>query len=449
MIRHRFALTLLLAAALPPRSALSAQTPAKLPTETYTLPNGLRVILAENHNSQVVTVDLWYAVGSRNEVPGRTGFAHLFEHMMFEGTEHVKKAEHFALVANAGGGNNASTHSDFTNYYQFLPSNQVNLGLWLEADRMRSLTVTDETFHNQREAVKEERRLRIDNQPYARVIVEGIVAAFDSAACYGYAHPGIGHIKDLDAAATSDVKAFFDLYYVPNNATLAVVGDIDPAAVKKTIVQYFGNIPRGKEPPPVRCEQKFSTGALRKNFRDDKATLPASVTVYRVPSYDNADTPAIDLLLRVLGQGESSRLNVKLVRDARAAVAAQALSFGATRGPGLVVVLGIANQGVSIDSVGALASREVARVAAEGITEQELTKAKNGYRAQVINDRQHSFSYAEALQSADFFLGSARAIDADFDRHMKVTVADVKRAASTYLTPDNSLTLMVSAEAKP
>ncbi len=448
MIRNSFALLMLLAVA-PLSRAANAQAAAKVPIETYTLSNGLRVILAENHNAQVVTVDLWYAVGSRNEVPGHTGFAHLFEHMMFEGSEHVKKAEHFALVTHAGGGNNAMTHSDFTNYYQFLPSNQVNLGLWLEADRMRSLKVTDETFHNQREAVKEERKLRIDNQPYARVVVEGIIAAFDSATCYGYAHPGIGHIKDLDAAATADVKAFFDLYYEPNNATLAVVGDIDPAAVKKSIVQYFGDIPRGKEPPPVRCDQKFNGGALRKNFRDDQATLPAAVIAYRVPSYDDADTPALDLLTRVLGQGESSRLNVKLVRDAKAAVGVQALSLGATRGPGLLIVLAIANQGVSIDSVNALASREVARVALEGITGQELTKAKNAYRAQQMTDRQRSLSYAEALQNADFFLGSANAIDTDFDRHMKVTGADVKRAAAKYLVPDNSLTLLVSAEAKP
>src|ERR1043166_3545204 len=227
---------------------LFGQEPARINLESYALPNGLQVILAPDHSSQVVAVDVWYHVGSRDEVRGRTGFAHLFEHMMFQGSEHVKKAEHFQLIERAGGSTNGSTAEDRTNFYESLPSNRLNLGLWLEAGRMRSLAVNDSNFSNQREAVKEERRLRVDNQPYASAIFEGMYALADSTSCFPYAHSIIGSMNDLNAAKTPDVKAFFDLYYTPNNATLTLVGDFDPAGTKRLIEQDFGAIPRGKEP---------------------------------------------------------------------------------------------------------------------------------------------------------------------------------------------------------
>ena len=186
------------------------------------------MIYSENHSAAVVTVDIWYNTGSRNERPGRSGVAHLFEHMMFQGSAHVKKAEHFQLVRAAGGQLNGSTQEDRTNYWEELPSNRLNLGLWLEADRMRSLAITDSTFHNQREAVKEERRLGVDNQPYGRAFTDGLVAPFDSTSCFAYAHTVIGSMTDLDSAKTADVQAFFDTYYAPNNATLVVTGDLQP-----------------------------------------------------------------------------------------------------------------------------------------------------------------------------------------------------------------------------
>ena len=208
-------------------AGLIALAPAHLATqagrvsyESFALPNGLRVVYSEDHSTPIATVDLWYRVGSRNERPGRGGFAHLFEHLMFQGSAHVKKAEHFQLIERAGGSSNASTHDDYTNYYETVPSNRLNLALWLEADRMRSLAITDENFHNQRETVKEERRLRVDNQPYGAAFTDGIVMAFDSATCFAYAHPTIGSMDDLNAAKLEDVQAFFDTYYAPNNATL-------------------------------------------------------------------------------------------------------------------------------------------------------------------------------------------------------------------------------------
>src|ERR1041384_8662566 len=254
--------------------ALPAQEPARIAFESYTLPNGLTVILAPDHSGQVVAVDMWYNAGSRNEVRGRTGFAHLFEHMMFQGSAHVKKAEHFQLVERAGGEVNGSTAEDRTNFYEELPSNRLNLGLWLEADRMRSLAVTDSNLTNQREAVKEERRLRLDNQPYSGAIFEGMYALADSATCFPYAHSIIGSMADLDSARTADVKAFFDLYYAPNNATLTVVGDFTPAAARGPPAHRFRGVPQGRTPPPVACETGFAPGAIRRSWPDAKANLP-------------------------------------------------------------------------------------------------------------------------------------------------------------------------------
>ncbi|HET7583466.1 MAG TPA: pitrilysin family protein [Gemmatimonadaceae bacterium] len=430
---------------------LMAQEPGRIAVQTDTLANGLTVILAPDHSAQVVAVDVWYNVGSRNEVRGRTGFAHLFEHMMFQGSAHVKKAEHFQLVQRAGGAMNGSTTEDRTNYFEVLPSNRLNLGLWLEADRMRSLAVNDSNFHNQREAVKEERRLRVDNQPYTRVLFEDAYGIYDSTSCFPYAHSVIGSMDDLNAAETNDVKEFHDLYYAPNNATLTIVGDFDPAQAKQLVQQYFANIPRSPEPPAVQCTPRFNTGPMRRTATDAKATLPAAFHVFRVPAYESPDYPALQLLSTILGQGESSRLNVRLARDAKAAVATQVLlnPFGPRRGPGLMYVFAIANQGVPIDSVDGLLSAEIARVGSEGVTDAELTKAKNQLRASTINQRQQSLSRAEALQRANMFLGDANAVNTDLDRYMKVTTADVKRVAGMYLRPDNSLILIVTPEAKP
>ena len=429
-------------------STLGAQTPAPVKLETYSLPNGLKVILAEDHAAQVAAVDVWYNVGSRNEVAGRTGFAHLFEHMMFQGSAHVKKSEHFQLVSRAGGQMNGSTAEDRTNYWEALPSNRVNLGLWLEADRMRSLAVTDSNFHNQREAVKEERRLRVDNQPYTRAIFEDQYGIADTTTCFPYAHSIIGSMTDLDAAKVEDVKAFFKTYYAPNNATLVVAGDFDASQVKSLIAQYFGEIPRVADPAPVACNQPFGTGPKRHVVPDAKATLPAIYTAYRVPAFDSPETPALTLLATILGQGESSRLNRQLARANKSAIATQVLynPFGPRRGVGVFAVLAIANQGVGLDTLEKQAAAEVAKVAADGVTEEELAKAKNAYRAGVLDTRQHALALAEAIHQADTFAGSPDAINTQFERFMKVTAADIKRAAATYLVPSNALVLLITPE---
>src|SRR5881628_2117664 len=268
-MRNLFALVLLLPA------TLRAQTPAgRIPFEQFTLPNGLRVIYSEDHSTPIVTVDVWYEVGSRNERPGRSGFAHLFEHMMFQGSAHIKKTEHNKLIERAGGDFNGSTAEDRTNYWETVPSNRLNLALWLEADRMRSLAITEENFENQRQAVKEERRLRVDNQPYAGAFSDGLTWPFDSTSCFPYAHTVIGSMADLDAAKVPDVQAFFDTYYAPNNATLVVVGDFHAAELRRLVNQDFAGVPSHAAPESPRCNASpKGKNPLRREVRDQKANL--------------------------------------------------------------------------------------------------------------------------------------------------------------------------------
>src|SRR2546430_2855650 len=314
LMRALFVLLLLLP------GALSAQAGGgdggRIAFEQFTLPNGLRVIYSEDHSTPIVSVDVWYAVGSRNERTGRSGFAHLFEHMMFQGSAHVKKAEHGQLVERAGGTNNGSTAEDRTEYFETVASTRLNLALWAEADRMRSLAITEENFENQRQAVKEERRLRVDNQPYQGAFTDGLTWPFDSTSCFPYAHTVIGSMADLDSAKLPDVQAFFDTYYAPNNATLVVVGDFSPIELRRVVNQYFAGVPSHGAPEAPRCDASTAAakGPQRREVHDAQANLALVMRLYRIPEHRSADTPALEILSIILGQGESSRLNVSVVR---------------------------------------------------------------------------------------------------------------------------------------
>jgi zinc protease len=444
---RRAALLCLLGLAAP---AAVAQQPGKVSVESFTLPNGLAVHLVEDHSSQVVAVDIWYDVGARNERPSRTGFAHLFEHMMFQGSEHVKKAEHFQYVERAGGQLNGSTQADRTNYWDLLPSNRLNLGLWLEADRMRSLAVTQANLDNQKEAVKEERRLRFDNQPYVGVFVDSLSLIYDQVNCFAYGHSLIGSMNDLNAAKVEDVQAFFKQYYAPNNASLVLVGDFQTSAARALVQRYFGDIPRVGAPPPVQCNQAFNSGTVRRRVTDKNATLPAILQFYRIPAVSDADYPALDLLSTILGQGESSRLNRVLARETKAAAGVQAAinPVGPVRGPGLFGTFIVANQGVATDSILKLLDAQIAKVVSEGVSAGELSKAKNSYRANTITGRQRALGVAEAVQFAAMFLGGPDKINTDIGRYDAVTLADIKRVATTYLRGDNMLSLVIVPEGK-
>jgi zinc protease len=441
--------TIVAAALLATAPALLGGQAGQISYEAFSLPNGLRVIYSEDHSTPIVSVDAWYNTGSRNEHPGRSGFAHLFEHMMFEGSAHVKKGEHFQRISRAGGSENGSTAEDRTNYYETVPSNRLNLALWLEADRMRALAITEENFHNQRETVKEERRLRVDNQPYSAAFIDGMTWPFDSAGCFAYAHTVIGSMADLDAAQLADVQAFFDTYYAPNNATLVVVGDFRPLELRRLVNQYFGDIPRHPAPAAVTCDARFSPGTMRRDVTDAHANLPAVVRIYRVPPHADPDTPALELLNVILGQGESSRLNVAVVRRERAALGTQVAMnpFDSRRGPGVLLVLAIANQGVDVLKLDTLLASQLDTVRAIVVSDAELTKAKNTFRANFIHTRETTLGKAEELHHYDMFHRALAEINTDLDHTLAVTAADIRRVAAKYLDPANAVVIIVKPPA--
>lgn len=425
---------LLLAAS--PCAAQQVMQAGNIPIETYRLPNGLRVVLSQDRSVPVVAVDVWYDVGSRNERPGRSGFAHLFEHMMFQGSQNVGKTEHLQLVQRAGGSMNGSTTEDRTNYFETLPSNRLNLGLWLEADRMRSLAITPENLENQREVVKEERRLRIDNQPYGSSFLASSYEVPYAESCYAYDHSVIGSMDDLNAAQINDVQDFFGTYYAPNNATLTVVGDFDQAAATAMIEEYFGGIPSGPPAPAVECQNPFSHLPVRETIQDSNASVPAWFASYGMPSVESNDIYALTLLGNILGSGESSRLYQRLVKTEKVAAAVSA-GTDVRRGPGLFTVFGIPVQGIGVDRIQTLVDEEIARVRERGVTADELVKAKNSYRARTVLSRQTALGKAEELQFAKHFYGDPNAVNTVIQKYLAVTQDDIRRVANQYLIPKN------------
>jgi predicted Zn-dependent peptidase len=426
---------------LMPQRAVEAQEQTSIPFSSYSLDNGLQVILSPDPQATAVAVNLWYRVGSRNERPGRSGFGHLFEHLMFQGSENVREGEHFQFVERAGGNLNASITEDRTNYFETLPPDRMNLALWLEADRMRSLRITEENMKREVEVVKEERSLRIDNAPYGTSQLDaGFYASYNPETCFAYAHSVIGSPEDLDAAELRDVQEFFNLYYAPNNATLTVVGAFDEAEARALIEDYFGSIPRGNEPPVIGCEDPFSHLPVTRRIQDGNAQLPAIWLSYGTVARNHPDAPALEVLASILGGGESSRLNQRVVRTEQAALQAAAF-HNARLGPGLMQVVGIANMGIAPEALLVLLEEEISRIVAEGVTEAEVTRARNQALAGLIFGRQSVMGRAEALQTANHFYGSPEAVDRAVDALAAVTAADVHRVAREYLDPNRRATI--------
>ncbi|HJQ66601.1 MAG TPA: pitrilysin family protein, partial [Gemmatimonadales bacterium] len=328
-------------------------------------------------------------------------------------------------------------------YFEQVPSNQLDMVLFLEADRMRAPAITQENVDNQREAVKEERRLGVDNQPYAKAFTDGLTLPYDSTACFAYAHTVIGDMADLNAAQVGDVQAFFDTYYAPNNATLTVVGDFDPVELRRLVQSYFGGIPTHPAPPTVTCQYQLSPGTMRREFSDPHANLPAVVRLYRIPTHDDADTPAIELMNIILGQGESSRLNVTIVRHEKAALFAGSGIASSRRGPGTTYAFGVANQGVAIDHLDTLLAAQIDTIRASGISADELAKAKATFRARFIETRETVLNKAEELQHYAMFHANLEDINTDLDKVLAVTNDDIRRVATKYLDPANAVILIV------
>jgi predicted Zn-dependent peptidase len=408
-----------------PRSSLRIQF-----TDTR-LENGLRVIIAEDHSAPVFSIAVNYNVGSRDERKGRTGFAHLFEHMMFKGSENVGPGEHPYLMFMYGGNMNGTTSKDRTVYYETLPANQLDLALFLEADRMRSLEITRENLENQRNAVQEERRLGVDNQPYGRTFEVRDELAYDNVA---YEHSVIGSMADLNAATVEDVAAFFKTYYAPNNAVVAIVGDIETKATLAKMRKYFGSIPRQEPPPPVDMTEPPQTAERRTRIDDPLARLPRLDIAYKIPSGDSPDADALGVLASILSAGRSSRFNEAIVRQKQLSPGVFA-GAAEMRGPGLFTITGVVTPGRDPADLEAAIDTEIEKVKTAPIADWEIAKARTSARSALVGNLGSSLSRAMSLSQYALFYDKPDKINTRADDIAKVTAADVQRVARHYLAP--------------
>jgi zinc protease len=421
-----------LIASAPMTASLAAQVTPRIQFEKYALPNGLEVILHEDHSTPIVTVDTWYHVGSGDEQVGRTGFAHLFEHIMFMGSQNVPVGAFDQMLEAAGADNNGSTTEDRTNYYENLPSNALALALWLDADRMGFLLPTMDLakLNLQRDVVKNERRQRVDNQPYGRADETILAALYPKT--HPYSWPVIGSMADLSAASLDDVKNFFRTYYAPNNATVVIAGDFDPAAVKKLVAQYFGPIPRG---PTVKRRMTVPAVVIPRDkfiVLEDKVQLPRLFYTWPTVKAFAPDDAALDILALVLANDKNSRLYKKLVYDLQIAQNARAFQeSGRLDGKFQVDIIPMPGQKVAaIDQV---VRTEIASIIQKGVSTRELQRAQNSYKASFLNRLASVLGKADQLNFYNYFVGTPDYVQQDAARYERVTAADVQRVAQKYL----------------
>jgi len=419
--------------------ALAADTPPALQIRQTTLKNGLRIVAAEDRSRPVVNLQVWYRVGSKDEKPGKTGFAHLFEHMMFRGSKNVGPEEHMRLVRQAGGAVNAYTGFDSTVYWETFPSHYLERMLWLEADRMASLDVSEENFRKEREVVKEERRLRVENPPYGNLLEEVLRNAY---ARYPYRHSPIGSAEDLDRATLADVRAFHSVYYVPNNAVLILVGDFETGEAFRLAEKHFGGIPRGKPVPRVRAKEPEQKSRREASLQDPKAPLDAVVAAYHLPPAGHPDSYALEIAASILSAGQSSRLYRKLVYEDQSALAAQGEALF-LEGPSLFFGYAIANPGKEIRGILASIESIFAEMAEKPVSQEELDKAKNQILASFILERESMQAKADFLGKCAVLLKDPARYNTEIDRYRSVTAADVQRVVRKYLAPDRQTRVFI------
>lgn len=403
----------------------------------YDLPNGLKVLLHEDHSTPIVAVSVMYHVGSKNEKPDRTGFAHFFEHLLFEGSKNIKRGEFDDYVNEAGGYNNANTWYDRTYYYEVLPSNQLALGLWLESERMLHANVETVGIETQRQVVKEERRQRVDNQPYGRILEEAMKRTFTT---HPYHHSVIGAMEHLDAAEEADYKQFYKDFYRPDNAILSIAGDIDIEQTKKLIDVYFKDIPRGQG---EIFRPKITEPPLSAELRDtvyDNVQLPALVCTYRIPAQGTKDFYAVKMLSMLLSQGQSSRLQKQIVDEEQKAIAVGSFPLE-LEDPGANIMFAIANMGVDISDLANSMDAVVADVQKNLVSESEFQKIQNQVENDFVTANNTMAGIAESLANYEMYFGDANLINTELERYRKVTREDLKRVANQYFNKNNRVFL--------
>ena len=413
----------------------SFQATSKISFTEYNLPNGLHVILQEDHASPIVAVSVMYHVGSKNEDPQRTGFAHFFEHLLFEGSENIKRGEYMKFIQSAGGQLNANTTQDRTFYYEVLPSNQLELGLWMESERMLHAKIDTIGVETQRKVVKEEKKQSFDNRPYGQLVNVIYQNAYTT---YPYRWTPIGKEQYIDQATLEEFMRFYKTFYVPENAVLVISGDINPDQTKALIAKYYGAIPRGNNPIPRPATPEPAQKAERRVTFEDNVQLPAVVLAYHIPKQGTPDYYALDLMSQLLSQGKSSRFEKEIVDKQKKAFVAQALNLQ-NEDPGLMIMFGVTNTGVKPAELEASMLAEIEKLKKSGLTDDEYIKLQNQAESDFVSQNQKDIGVATNLATYYMFDGDANLINTELDRIKKVTKEDIKRVANKYLTKENRL----------
>jgi len=421
----------------------AAVPPPKLDYRITTLPNGLTVVLLEDHSTPIAHVQIWYHVGSKDERAGRTGFAHLFEHMMFKGSKNVEPEAHTSYIASVGGQSNAYTLEDVTVFWETAPAQYLPLMLWLEADRMATLRVDDDAFQRERLVVKEERRMKVENQPYGRLSELIYDQAFT---VHPYKHPIIGSMEDLEAASIDDVRAFFRTYYVPTNATLTIVGDFEPDQALRMVEQYFGRIPRPQNAVPRDIAVEPPMTKEKRVTLEQPWPLPAVVVAHHITYDGNPDSYPLHMASKILSDGQSSRIYRKLVYETGLALTA----FGGgniIEHPNLFFAVGIVQPGHTPEEVEKALIAELDRMVSEPVSAHELERAKNQFARDYILGRETIQEKATQLAHAAVIHNDIRTADGEFDIFQRITSEDIQRVARKYFTPTNRLVLTIMPRA--
>lgn len=412
--------------------------------EEYNLDNGMHVILHQDNSAPVVTTSIMYHVGAKDENPERTGFAHFFEHLLFEGTENIPRGEWFTIVSSNGGSNNANTTDDRTYYYEVFPSNNVELGLWMESERLMHPIINQIGVDTQNEVVKEEKRLRVDNSPYGRFLENVKKHMFKK---HPYKGTTIGKMAHLDAATLEEFQAFNKKFYVPNNAVLVVAGDIDVPSVKKMIKEYFGPIPRGNDIVRNFPKEDPITAPIKAKAYDPNIQIPAIMTAYRTPSFKERDAYVLDMVSNYLSSGKSSKLYKKLVDEKKMALQVGAINL-AQEDYGTYIVYGLPLGDVKLEDLVAEIDEEIIKLQTELISENDYQKLQNKFENQFVNSNSSISGIANSLARYYMLYGDTNLINNEIDIYRSITREEIQAVAKKYLQANQRLVLEYLPEEK-